>query len=77
MSRDIDVSVTVSLDDMLSEMGRYELVELVEDLIDDGYVPGSWHRTDECHEARLGDPVTLLNTIVELRLLGYTVEPGV
>jgi len=70
--------VEVDLDDALGELSNIELTKLVEELLDEGHIPEGWEYVDFRSPARplLSDGAVLLDVILELRKLGYTVEPG-
>ena len=67
-------SIEVDIDDVLDGMSSSETRELVEDLLEEGWVPDGWHSVQHCGWALLDDPVRLLEVIVALRSKGYTVE---
>lgn len=67
------IDVDVNLDDVLSGMGKSDVIDLVADLLAEGYVPSGWSKNPAID---LSDSAVLLDVIVELRRMGYTVEPG-
>ena len=67
------VDIDVDLDDILRGMGHTDTVNLVAEMLADGYVPKGWQQSPE---PNLSDPADRLAVITELRKLGYTVEPG-
>ena len=68
----IHTDVEVDFRDALDAMTEGEVVQLVRDLLDVGYVPDGWLHRDSID---LSDGMTLLNVIVDLRRRGFTVEP--
>lgn len=69
----IHTGVEVDVRDAIDCMTEGQIVQLVRDLLDVGNVPDGWmHRSN----LNLSDGETLLDVIVELRRMGYTVEPG-
>lgn len=71
------VSVDIDLDDVLNNLSTRELEELANALIEDGYGPeeAALPESQEPTTLNLDDPVIRLDAIVELRRLGYSVEP--
>lgn len=65
--------VEVDFSDVLAELSDTELTNLVAELLDDGHVPFGWSKRESVD---LSDGAVLLDVILELRKLGYTVEPG-
>ncbi len=67
------VSLDVDIYDLTEHMSSRELTEFVAEQLANGYIPDGWIRRGGID---LSDGATLLQVIVELRRLGYTVEPG-
>ena len=65
----------VSLDiyDLTEHMSRNELTEFIAEQLESGYIPKGWSKTGSVN---LSDSAVLIDVIVELRRMGYTVEPG-
>lgn len=70
----IYATVDINLDDVLNNLSNRELQDLTNSLIEDGYGPEE-AAVPEPTTLNLDDPVIRLDAIVELRRLGYTVEP--
>lgn len=66
--------ISVDVDDLLANMNREEILEMVGDFVEGGYAPEGWIR--ETRLPKLDNPVVLFATIEKLRTMGYTVEPG-
>lgn len=69
MSRYIKVSIDVA--DVLENLSETELEDLANELIADGYGTAPAQQDT----LNIDDPVVRLQAIVELRRLGYSVEP--
>lgn len=69
----IHTGVEVDVNELIWELGDKELLQLADDILKSGYIPDGWIRRSAID---LSDGATLLQVIVELRRLGYIVEPG-
>lgn len=74
----ISVDVDVDIHDILGTWSGAELTGLAADLLREGHVPDGWAEVDDSTSKNLdlSDSAVLLDVIVELRRMGYTVEPG-
>ena len=75
----VSASADVDLFHVLDSMNSAELIELASDLLNEGHVPDGWVHVDDLEAERsvnLSDSAVLIDVIVELRRMGYTVEPG-
>ncbi len=63
----------VEVADVLETMTEGEVVQLVRDLLEGGYIPEGWCRE---YEPTLATPSLRLAVITALRAEGYTVEPA-
>lgn len=72
----VSVDVDLSVEDIADQLHSRESMILVENLLNNGHVPRGWAYVGSSQVPDLNDSAILLATIVELRKLGYTVEPG-